>query len=961
MSKAFISYAWENDKHRKWVRELAERLRKDGVDVTLDQWHLCPGDQLPEFMERSTRENEFVLIICTPEYKNKSDGRTGGVGYEGDIMTSEVLTQGNQRKFIPLLRIGEWANSAPSWLLGKVYVDLRGTPYSEDKYKELIATIHNLRPSAPPLGQTELLNFDFSNNKFAILNNIHEDVIHCFIKQKFRSKNLSYNAFDNYSDLLKQLISINDTYKELKITENLFEYIRNLICSSPSTYPLKVQGPAGTGKSTFLSLLYLYLYQFSVTKNCNFIPFYMDLHCYESEIYGDISGIPYAIQAQKLIDKHMEKLLEFNKLVPEIEIIIIIDGSDEYFRSELKCDSYIDKKLASIDNKKKIIGVGKQSSGQKNRTKKSTPLSSGMADYCINFNSISIYDKDEMRRFVKAYAETENDPSLYEYIIKKIEEYSLLDIDLNIVSLLASKRTSNFNDGHINSLGDFYYHYCLEFLAMNEKLIDAAHLAYNYAMIDTYFSEREIISSKAWRLIHKHKSFCNYLLAYNVISKLKDEDLSSCTNELNAVYPKEVNSFMKDLLNEDYDTERKVFNTINTIYEQCTTTAKTHLCYLMGRMRNPSLIEDAVVFLQNVKEQQTRGTPDEVQVLNNKKLREQFLLLRTISISLVYLGVKDVSNEYISSLLRKPNLNNLNRGFHLEYYGDIKYIPDQDALIHEDNPELSFSRTFKILIDKINNHLTNKKKDPLLEINIFTLCSLAQYRQIINRLPKYKAEKIISLLDIILSKKTDIGTELQVYLSMINENLKNGTYDSARILERISKTKVVERSGWIRANIDKPESIADHMYNAMWIAVLYLPETLQKYGNKYNKRKIIDTLFIHDIGEVDVGDKPPDEFTDSFRIQEDSRVKYILMHDTYPEIHNLNEYRQLWDDFFNQSTINARIAKDIDVIEAIYQFYTYKKGHDFKNKDTNDWINEKHKVKTEVGRQILNYIIEEHL
>jgi len=149
----FISYSWDDDSHKDWVATLAERLRLDGVDVVLDRWGAVPGDQLPEFMERAIRENEYVVIICTPRYKQKSDAREGGVGYEGDIMTAEVMTQQNHRKFIPALRNGSWAESAPSWLAGKYYVNLSGDPYSERDYADLVRTLLNIRESAPPLGQ----------------------------------------------------------------------------------------------------------------------------------------------------------------------------------------------------------------------------------------------------------------------------------------------------------------------------------------------------------------------------------------------------------------------------------------------------------------------------------------------------------------------------------------------------------------------------------------------------------------------------------------------------------------------------------------------------------------------------------------------------------------------------------------------------------------------------------------
>ena len=150
---AFISYSWDDDEHKTWVRGLAARLRSDGVDVILDQWHAVPGDQLPQFMETAVRESHFVLIICTPRYNERSEGRIGGVGYEGDIITGEFITSGNQRKFIPILRRGNWKEAAPSWLVGKYHIDLRGSIYSERGYQDLLTTLHGTRAQAPPLGR----------------------------------------------------------------------------------------------------------------------------------------------------------------------------------------------------------------------------------------------------------------------------------------------------------------------------------------------------------------------------------------------------------------------------------------------------------------------------------------------------------------------------------------------------------------------------------------------------------------------------------------------------------------------------------------------------------------------------------------------------------------------------------------------------------------------------------------
>jgi hypothetical protein len=147
--RAFLSYSHDDDAHKAWVRGFAERLRGDGVESILDQWETVPGDQLPAFMETAIRENDYVLIICTPKYKERADLRKGGIGYEGDIITGEMLHGAPPRKFIPVLRRGSWDDAAPTWCKGKYYVDLRGDPVSEAQYSDLLTTILGTRATPP--------------------------------------------------------------------------------------------------------------------------------------------------------------------------------------------------------------------------------------------------------------------------------------------------------------------------------------------------------------------------------------------------------------------------------------------------------------------------------------------------------------------------------------------------------------------------------------------------------------------------------------------------------------------------------------------------------------------------------------------------------------------------------------------------------------------------------------------
>lgn len=141
MSKIFISYAWEDDV-KIWVKAFADKLKNDGVDVHIDQYDLTLGDRLPKFMEEQITSADYVLIICTPTYKRKADRRTGGVGYEGHIISAELMNPSNERKFIPVKRKGTFKNAIPIFLAGKLGIDLsEGNNQYENNYQDLIATI----------------------------------------------------------------------------------------------------------------------------------------------------------------------------------------------------------------------------------------------------------------------------------------------------------------------------------------------------------------------------------------------------------------------------------------------------------------------------------------------------------------------------------------------------------------------------------------------------------------------------------------------------------------------------------------------------------------------------------------------------------------------------------------------------------------------------------------------------
>lgn len=145
--KVFISYSWDDETHKRWVFELAKRLRSEGIDAIIDQTHLALGGDTPEFMERSILESRYVLVICTELYKARFDGRVRGTGYEGHIITAQMVARVGSGKFIPVLRSHDWGTALPTALQGIWGTDLRKD--SEDEYRRLLAQLHGVSTILP--------------------------------------------------------------------------------------------------------------------------------------------------------------------------------------------------------------------------------------------------------------------------------------------------------------------------------------------------------------------------------------------------------------------------------------------------------------------------------------------------------------------------------------------------------------------------------------------------------------------------------------------------------------------------------------------------------------------------------------------------------------------------------------------------------------------------------------------
>lgn len=152
--KVFISYSWTTQSHQEHVREWAERLMADGVDVILDIFDLKGGQDKYAFMERmiSDPEVSHVLVICDKEYAKKADTREKGVGTESQIISKKVYDKVAQSKFLPI--VAEFSDDQvpylPVFLSSRIWIDFSTPEKVNANWERLLRHLYGKPANVKP-------------------------------------------------------------------------------------------------------------------------------------------------------------------------------------------------------------------------------------------------------------------------------------------------------------------------------------------------------------------------------------------------------------------------------------------------------------------------------------------------------------------------------------------------------------------------------------------------------------------------------------------------------------------------------------------------------------------------------------------------------------------------------------------------------------------------------------------
>lgn len=791
------------------------------------------------------------------------------------------------------------------------------------------------------------------NSPLPFSEEIHEFVVKNYLNEPYNQKSLvhkhSYEEYSKFFSIVSQSNQRNTGAYLFKSFKDLSEIILN----STSKVALWLQGPPGTGKTSFLSILYWYFYDLYFSVEKDLLPIFIDLHRYsglESE------GKNYSISQEQMLNEvkqHLQVLEKLMKAIPEQKILVIIDGYDRYSKVEENIFKYLLEEHFVLYPHVCVIG---------SKIKYDLLIDIHILRYLpqktLLFNSLEI-DEHPVYEFIEAFLKISL-PNGYaekaEYLLDILKRYKLEQIDLFSLSLL--KYGTKVEGGQLPPLLKLLKGYCQNYLTKNRSRLksqgidigDMLNRAARIAFSDEFIKETDLKDKKEVAffrgLVDCHPKICDFLIAHYVINKLfeitekiNDKPTDEVVKVLQCVQPHRINQLCKEIANQNDDNKYKVFSAIEKLLQmdKIHCYAKSFACYLLGRLEGDQWKHYAHGILEKFKQ---TLKPDTAEDEHN-----YLFLSRTAYVSLAYLGDKDAQKDYVTMLLSDPKVDQLNRGFHLEYYGDEKYSASI-KLISKDylNP---FPRTFK----KLSNNVISKKSNPLFEIEVHTLCSLAQHRHAIGKLAKDNRQSLIKIIKEVINNNKINHDRLRTYIRMIYKHIKQEHFCIGSIFNSYYQIKFEKRKGWLDREIKNGESVADHMYGAYLIALYLLPDTWKEEPN-YSKREIIEMLLIHDLAEAIVHDIPPDKKTDRHKQEESQIYDEIEVLGTYDGLADLKNVAALWRNFEAGQTFNAKVAKEIDILENWVQLQIYKaKG--YKINDYIEWsqglLNQ---IRTNIGHQI---------
>jgi 5'-deoxynucleotidase YfbR-like HD superfamily hydrolase/nucleoside phosphorylase len=760
-----------------------------------------------------------------------------------------------------------------------------------------------------------------------IVEALHDTIVNEYLVHPYQDetyiRRISYESFSSlFSYFLdRKVIRNNDLFMQV---------IRDMLSVSTGVGGgVQIKGAAGTGKTAFLNVLYWYLRDAFLNDPKAPLPVLINFHRY-NKIITPRNHPQLDDEIRRKLEEHLKPLLIVHEARPEQQFCILIDGCDDSSRHRDLLSNSLDLLLRGFRHWR-VLGVRSDPDEREgNDLHAVRNLSVSLILNPVSGNSPLL--PELVRDFATVAELNEQDTQNFS---QTVEQFRQASVDLFCLALFKQNNPLNNERSGVFSL--LIYQFCLNFIQHSFApgvhpatfLERAAALAYRQEIQPdaSQLEERSSTNNEHFdinRLAQHHPQVSEYLTARHVVDafvkigqgKVTGSSVVKEANRLQYVYPYRYNRLGRELVNRAKDIRTSALLGIDKVlsHPRVHLHTKAHACYLVGRINYEPKRARAREILGNYRKKFESECERQAQAeLSN----QQLLVQRSLYISLAYLGDVKAQDNYVDMLLTDQKADEFNRGFHLEYYGDQDFDLNE-PLQGKDKLE-KFPKTFQQLFTRVQ-----RQSNPIGQIEIQTLCSLAQHRHAHGLLSKEKRQKLLHLLTELEEKRQVTNGSLRPYLRMVQRHLQRENFRSGDAFFDCYGIKSVKRKGWVSRGLNDCESVADHQYGAYLLALMFLPDLPKWEECQYNKNRIEKMLLIHDLAEAFTDDLLPSERNQLAIRQEIEANEEIGMFGTYARFANTSEITTLFQEYEANQSTDAHVAQDIDKLENLAQLLDYK-------------------------------------
>lgn len=704
------------------------------------------------------------------------------------------------------------------------------------------------------------------------------------------------------------------------------------IISSESNYPLSIEGEPGTGKSTLLSLLFVKCLESEPSIHS----FLIDTHYYDHEMNNE---------SVMDLRQYLEQIN--NCIRDEKKTILFIDGINRFSRGDRSLENIIVQWVEKWRVKPNIkfvlsIGVldeslfppfkhtsGKQPLGSKSENRiylhpvpnmgsMQSQLVATTARYFAEAHGLKQINtqpyKDNLCLYCKKAGGTSTDFRTVNFILKLLQDAPSLE------------------EFFKTDIGVVFYQYFHTINSEKTMLATAKYTALSLL-------QKKPRKTEKFYYLFKSEAIRNFFFAYYYISLLKNYDVKGLM-VFDCIFTPGINRFAVDLMLNESDHGRQIISNIQRLmkHEAITISQKNQMAFMLGRVTNKACRELSIEILSKEYKEWN---------WSKRMTNSMAMYVRTVGISLIYLGSTIYANDFYEKLIYNGFLSKINRNFHIQYFITKGYRFDNTLKLDDvemcsvENIEGLYKYLYHSIFDK------NSRSESMC-INIITILNLTVYKIFfLGTNSDADIRKAQNLIKKLLTEKVNL-TNSVVYEYVLNiKNYINTGNIYISTLSSIYHLKKELRAGWVKRGVDKRvsvESVADHTWACCQLALLFLPENLEDcqfveaselslMGNEYSLSRILQMLIIHDLGEAYTGDVLSGNKNEDDERLESKAFRSLVTLDTLPHFNTFGYIDDLAKEFKERDTYNAKLAKDIDLIEPLIQLFIYREYLDSYEQD----------------------------